>query len=125
MAIDQAGKAAAMPDDKFEATVAIVTAHLRTRPTAAAQVPELIQQVHKDLSDLADRGSRNLGTEDQQLRQLEAMAPSRADTSDAELRRIAEEDAVFPWSGPPGLRGSSAGTRIGDAPRERFRSRCR
>ena len=127
MTIDQAGKATAMPDDVIEATVAIVAAHLRMRATSAAQVPGLIQQVHRTLTDLVDQGSRDLGPEDQQLSQVEATVPSRSDrlTSDAELRRIAEQDAVFPWSGWPGLRGPRAGTRIGESPRERFRSRCR
>lgn len=127
MAIDQAGKATAMPDDVFEAAVAIVTAHLRMRATSAAQVSGLIQQVHKALIDLVDQGPRDLGTEGQELRQVEATEPSRSDrlTRDAELRRIAEQDAVFPWSGWPSLRGPRAGTRIGDSPRERFRSRCR
>ncbi|HEY9345856.1 MAG TPA: MucR family transcriptional regulator [Inquilinus sp.] len=127
MTIDQAGKATAMPDDVIEATVAIVAAHLRMRATSAAQVPGLIQQVHKTLTDLVDQGSRDLGPEDQQLSQVEAPEPSRSDRLpvDAELRRIAEQGAVFPWSGWPGLRGPRAGTRIGESPRERFRSRCR
>lgn len=121
MAIDQNGKAAT-PDDMVEATVAIVTAHLRMTTMSAAQVPGLIKQVHRAICELVDQGSR-----DRELRKTMATEPPRSDrlTRDAERRLIAEQDAVFPWSGWPSLRGPRAGTRIGEAPRERFRSRCR
>ena len=126
MAIDQNGRAAT-PDDMVEATVAIVTAHLRMTTTSAAEVPGLIKQVHRAMCELVDQGSREQGSTDQQLRKTMTTEPSRSDrlTRDAERRLIAEQDAVFPWSGWPSLRGPRAGTRIGEAPRERFRSRCR
>lgn len=126
MAIDRIGTAAT-PDDVVEATVAIVTAHLRMTTTSAAQVPGLVKQVHRAISELVDQGTRDQGSRDRDLKQTAATERSPSDllTRDAECRRIAEQDAVFPWSGWPGLRGPRAGTRIGESPRERFRSRCR
>jgi len=126
MAVDQNGKAAT-PDDVVEATVAIVTAHLRMTTTSAAQVPGLIKQVHRAICELVDQESGEQGSTDQELRKATTPEPSRSNclTRDAERRLIAEQDAVFPWSGWPSLRGPRAGTRIGEAPRERFRSRCR
>lgn len=127
MATDQIAKAVAMPDGALEATVAIVTAHLRTTATSAAQVPGLIRQVHKAVTGQVDRKSRDQGSKDQEPRHAVATEPSRSDrlASDAGRRGIAEQDAVFPWSGWPGPRGPRAGTRIGASPRERFRSRSR
>lgn len=126
MTIDRIGPAAT-PDDLVEATVAIVTAHLRMTATSAAQVPGLVKQVHRAISELVDQGTRNQGSSDRDLKQAAATERSPSDllTRDAECRRIAEQDAVFPWSGWPALRGPRAGTRIGESPRERFRSRCR
>ncbi len=80
------------------------------------------------MRNLVDQGSREQGRTDQELRKTMTSEPSRSDRpspGDAERRLIAEQDAVFPWSGWPSLRGPRAGTRIGEAPRERFRSRCR
>jgi hypothetical protein len=100
MAIDQNGKAAT-PDDMVEATVAIVTAHLRMTTTSAEQVPGLIKQVHRAICELDDPGSREQGSTDQALRKTMATEPPRSErhTRDAERRLIAEQDAVFPWSG--------------------------
>ena len=106
MAIDQNGEGVT-PDDTVQATVAIVTAHLRMTTTSAEQVPGLIKQVHKTICELADQGSREHCSTDQELRKTMATEPPRSErhTRDAERRLIAEQDAVFPWSGWPSLRG--------------------
>lgn len=119
--------ASATPNHVLEATVAIVAAHLGTTTASALHVPGIVRQVYEALSELLDQDSRDRGALTQGPGDAAATEESRSDClrADAELRRIAEEDSIFPWPGPPGLRGSRAGTRIGESPRERFRSRNR
>ncbi|WP_225770920.1 MucR family transcriptional regulator [Inquilinus sp. Marseille-Q2685] len=112
MPIDEIGAALATPNQGLEVTAAIVAAHLRGTETKAAHVPEIIRQVYDALTELVE-GS---GAE-------EAPRP----VVDAPRRQIAEPpaDAALPWRETTALRGLRAGTRIGETPRERFRSRYR
>lgn len=114
MPIDEIGAAAlATPNQVLEVTAAIVAAHLRGTETSATHVPEIIRQVYDALTELVE-GS---GAE---------KAPRPA--IDAARRPIAEPPAgaaALPWRETTALRGVRAGTRIGETPRERFRSRYR
>ncbi|MGK9167418.1 MucR family transcriptional regulator [Inquilinus limosus] len=113
MPIDEIGAALATPNQVLEVTTAIVAAHLRTTATSTAHVPEIIRQVYDALTELVEGSSGA------------AEAP-RPVVDDAAVRRIiAEPVAALPWREPTALRGARAGTRIGEAPRERFRSRHR
>jgi hypothetical protein len=119
MPIDEIGAAAlATPNQVLEVTTAIVAAHLRATATSAAHVPEIIRQVYDALTELVE-GSHT----PESRRVLEA---PRIDDA-AAARRIAVEatDGALPWREQTALRGARAGTRIGEAPRERFRSRYR
>ncbi|HEY9343828.1 MAG TPA: MucR family transcriptional regulator [Inquilinus sp.] len=114
MPIDEIGAAAlATPNQVLEVTAAIVAAHLRGTTTSAAHVPEIIRQVYDALTELVE-GS---GAEE---------AP-RPVVDAAPCRPVAEPpaDAPLPWHQTAALRGIRAGTRIGETPRERFRSRYR
>jgi hypothetical protein len=115
MPINEIGAAAlATPNQVLEVTAAIVAAHLRGTATSAAHVPDIIRQVYDALTELVE-GS---GVE-------EAPRP----VIDATQRQIAEPPttgaAALPWRETTALRGMRAGTRIGETPRERFRSRYR
>ena len=114
MPIDEIGAAAlSTPNQVLEVTAAIVAAHLRGTTTSAAHVPEIIRQVYDALTELVE-GS---GAEE---------AP-RTVVDAAPRRQIAEPpaEAALPWRETTALRGIRAGTRIGETPRERFRSRYR
>ena len=119
MPIDEIGAAAlATPNQVLEVTTAIVAAHLRATATSAAHVPEIIRQVYDALTELVE-GSQT----PQNPRVVEA---PRTDDSPAARRIVVETtDGTLPWREQTALRGARAGTRIGEAPRERFRSRSR
>jgi len=118
MPIDEIGAAAlATPNQVLEVTTAIVAAHLRATATSAAHVPEIIRQVYDALTELVE-GSHS----PERPRVTEA---PRFDEAAARRRMIEAADGAFPWREQTALRGARAGTRIGEAPRERFRSRYR
>ena len=116
MPIDEIGAAAlATPNQVLEVTAAIVAAHLRGTTTSPAHVPEIIRQVYDALTELVE-GS---GAEE---------APRPVIDADAARRQTPGEPpagAALPWRDTTALRGMRAGTRIGETPRERFRSRYR
>ncbi|MGO1076122.1 MucR family transcriptional regulator [Inquilinus sp. CA228] len=115
MPINEIGAAAlSTPNQVLEVTAAIVAAHLRGTETKAAHVPDIIRQVYDALTELVE-GS---GAE-QAPRPVADAAPRR------EIAEPPVGAAALPWRETTALRGMRAGTRIGETPRERFRSRSR
>ncbi|KGM33577.1 MucR family transcriptional regulator [Inquilinus limosus] len=114
MPIDEIGAAAlATPSQVLEVTAAIVAAHLRGTTTSAAHVPDIIRQVYDALTELVE-GS---GVEE---------APRPVNDATGRSFAVAPPAATaVPWRETTALRGMRAGTRIGEAPRERFLSRYR
>ena len=113
MPINEIGAALATSNQVLEVTAAIVAAHLRGTETKAAHVPDIIRQVYDALTELVE------GSGAEQAPRTVADAAPRQEIAGPPAA------AALPWRETTALRGMRAGTRIGETPRERFRSRSR